>query len=57
MNTDIMDKLRSKIQMEKYRRNIWIESIRHVAESNKELQTHRRNIVGRPRRKTCERKE
>jgi urease beta subunit len=57
MNEDIIDKLRSKIQMEKYGRNIRIESIRHVAESNKELQTHRRNTVGRPRRKTCERKE
>jgi hypothetical protein len=57
MNADVMDKFRSKIQMEKYGRNTWIESIRHVAESNKELQTHRRNTVGRPRRKTCERKE
>jgi hypothetical protein len=57
MNAGIMDKLRSKIQMEKYRRNMWIECIRHVAESNYVLQKHRRNTIGRPRRKTCERKE
>jgi hypothetical protein len=52
-----MDKLRSKIQMEKYRRKMWVAGMRGVADSNKELQTHRRNSLGRPRRKTCERKE
>jgi hypothetical protein len=57
MNADIMDMLRSKIQMQKYRRNMWIECIRHVADSNKEIQTQRRNSVGRPTLKTCERKE
>jgi hypothetical protein len=38
--------------MEKYGKNTWIECGRHVAESNKELQTRRRNVLGRPRRKT-----
>jgi hypothetical protein len=57
MTANIMDKLPSKIQMQKSRRNMWIECIMHVADSNKEIQTHRRNSVGRPRLKTCERKE
>jgi len=46
VNVDIMDKIRSKIQMEKKNgRNLWIDCIRLVVESNKELHTH---TVGRP---------